>query len=376
LGPKVEADYTQAKFDKTVTVPFGTEEFTLRPQDLKQGSIMVSQPLLGLFVGYQAAEAAKSREDAKGVGLELARATAAFDAASAYIEAQEADELVHLAEATIAASDSQLRDAEALSKSGRIIRSDVLKISIAGQDAKALLARARARQRKARERLLHLVGLPAGSDVKLDPLPDPSAAAKVDPATMAKPQGNAPVERLEVRRAALDVEAAEHDARLSRWRFAPSVNAFMKWERIYSEPPFGNPPFTRSYGVMASWEIWDNGAKIYAARASDAQTRKAEAALRESKDQARLEIDGLVADVQAAKESLIAARASVEQAEEAYRLDKARFANGLVTATDLLLSDATQTKAKGNFVMTLTQLHRLALNLQKAAGATKPQQIR
>jgi outer membrane protein TolC len=375
LGPKVHANYTQATFDRAVTVPFGAEAITLRPDDLRQGGLEVKQPLSGLFAAYELAAAAKSRQDASAANLDLERAAAAFDTAGAYLEAQEADELVRLAETSIAAFESQTRDAEALSRSGKIIRSDLLKISIAIQDAKAQLARATARQTKARERLLHLVGLPRGSAVTLEPLPKAAAAAKSIPSLLAAARNEAAPDRLEVKKAALDVAAAEHAVSLSKWKFAPSVDAFVKWDRIYSEPPFGNPEFTRSYGVTASWEIWDNGARIFAAREASALTRKSAAALREAKDQARLETDGLVADLLAAKEALAAAQAAVDQAEEAYRLDKARFTNGLVTATDLLLSEATRTKIKGAYVTTLAQLGRLALDLQRAGGATKPRML-
>src|SRR5262249_49753326 len=151
---------------------------------------------------------------------------------------------------------------------------------------------------------------------------------------------------------------------LTRWQFAPSVNAFARWERIYSEPPFGNPPFTRTFGVQASWDLWDNGARVFATQEAAAKTQKSQAALKEMQEQVGLETSGLMADLRAAKETLKAAKAAVDQADEAYRLDKARFASGLITATDLLLSEATETKARGNLVMTLTEVHRLALNLE------------
>lgn len=375
LGPKVRADFSETRYDKEITVPFGSENALLRADNLREGSIAVLQPVSGLYTAYQQTAAAKSYEETSQLNLDIAKASASFQVADAYLQAQQAREQVEIAKSSLMATESQVKDAEALTQSGRLMRSDFLKIGIAQQDAKAQWARAKAEQKKSMDRLLYLVGLPSDAPVQLETLSRVQTADSFPSSDRSTALGNATEKRLELQRAAASVRSAEHSERLTQLKYIPTVDLFVKWQRIYSEPPFGNPPFTRSYGVAASWELWDNGARSFAHDEAAAETRKAQTALQESKDRVRLEIDDLLADLEAAREAFTAAEAAVEQAEEAYRLDKARFSNGLVTTTDLLLSEATATKAKGNRLSSVVHLDRLMLALQRATGSTKPQAL-
>src|SRR5690606_32497369 len=126
---------------------------------------------------------------------------AAFDAADTYLSAQEAAELVRIADASIAAAEGQQKDAEALAKSGRIIRSDLLKINIAAQDAKAQRAKAIAAEKKARERLFYLVGLPMDDSIILEPMPTAVASDSYVMPESATALNEAAQNRLELKQA-------------------------------------------------------------------------------------------------------------------------------------------------------------------------------
>ena len=373
LGPKVNAAFASTRYDKDVAASLGADSFSIRPSHLDAGDIVVSQPVTGIYTAMERAGMTHVQQDVSVSALDRAKADAAFGAAEAYRQAQEADEMVRIAQAGIAATAGQVHDAESLAASGRLIRSDLLKIKIAQQEARAQLAKSVAVQKKAHERLRYAVGLAPGQDVALDPLPPVASVQSYQAPVVEKAVSQAETSRLELREAALGVEQAAYGTRLARWQFAPQVDVFAKWEHIYSPPPFGTPDYTRSYGVPASWELWDNGSRVFAARAAQATVQKAATALQETKDHVRLEIEALEADLQAAKESLAAAEASVKQAEEAYRLDKARFASGLVTATDLLLSQAGETKTRGALVAAATETDLLILRLERALGQPRPQ---
>ena len=372
LGPKLRGDYTAARFDKPVDVAFGPQAFTLRPDELREGSLTLSQPVTGFYGAYEKAGIARTQRDRSAMGLDQAKANAAFAAAEAYRRAQQADEFVRIAQGSIASTESQAKDGDALAKSGRLIRSDLLKIKIAQQDARAQLARSVAGQKKARERLLYALGLPHGENPQLDPLPNAANIRAYVPPAYQGAVDQASNARLDVKQASLGVEQAEYVSSLAHFRFAPDINLFLKWERIYSPPPFGNPDFTRSYGVTASWDIWDNGAKVFVSQQAAAETLKAQTALTEAKDKMHLELEGLLVDFDAAKETLLAAEASVAAAEEAYRLDKARFGSGLVTTTDLLLSENSQTKARGALVTAAVEADLMRLGIEQALGEKKP----
>lgn len=372
LGPKVVAEFNDITFDKPVEVAFGPAPIAIRPETLREGSISVHQPLTGLFVAFEKAGLARAQQDASEVGLQLAKAEAAFGAAEAYRRAQQADEMVRISQASIGVTEAQSRDAQYMADSGKLIRSDVLKINISQQDAHAALAKAVATQRKAHDRLRYALGLSPGQTVALEPLMQASQVQRYSAPALETAVRAATGSRLEVKQAALQVERAEYANRVTNLRYAPKVDAFVKWDRIYSAPPFGQPDFTRSFGLAASWDLWDNGSRVFAHQEIAALAQKATTALQESKDKLRLELSGLFADLDAAKEALTAAQATVTQAEEAYRLDKARFGSGLVTTTDLVASEGVQTKARGALVTAVTDIDLLILGIERALGDAKP----
>lgn len=372
MGPKVKMDYSDVAFDKAVAVDFGATPFTIRPDKMREGSISIRQPITGIYTAFEKAGLARATQNASEVGLELAKSEAAFNAAEFYRRAQQADEVVRIAQASIGVTEAQTRDAQSLADSGKLIRSDVLKINIAQQDARAALAKAIAAQRKAYERLRHALGLTAGQQIALEPLLQTTTVQRYSAPALDTAIRQASGARLEIKQASLQVERASYANRVANWRYAPTVDAFIKWDRIYSAPSFGQPDYTRSIGIAASWDIWDNGSRVFAHQEIAALSQKAETALQESKDKVRLELAGLFADLDASKEALIAAQATVTQAEEAYRLDKARFGSGLVTTTDLITSEAVQTKARGALVAAVTDIDLIILGIERALGDAKP----
>lgn len=372
LGPKAKVGYTQAKFDKAVTTQFGSESITLRPDEMKTGTVSVHQPVFGLYSAWEKANLERVQRDSAELGVEQAKVDAAFMAGEAYRRAQQTEELLKIAQASIAATESQQKDAKALLQSGRLIQSEFLKIQIANLDAKTQLAKATAARDKAYEVLRVALGLPDGAPLTAEPFPQASAVESDGERSYADALKASEAARLDVKQAALSVEKADYAVQVAHAKFAPNVDVFIKWDREYGEPAFGQPDFTRSYGVQATWDIWDNGSRVFAEHEVAAQQRKAESVLNETKDRMRAEIYALLADLKAAKESVSLARANVGQAEEAYRLDQARFRNGLVTATDLVSSEAVQTKARGALVSAAAEADVLLWKLQRSLGEKAP----
>ena len=375
LGPKVNANYSDVKFDRTVSVALGPVNYVLRPQTLQEANLVVSQPLLGLFPAAERLGLERKRKEASQLNLNFAKTVTAFEVAQVYRKAQLAREMVHIAEASILATNSQAKDAQALLESGRFIRSDLLKISIAQQEARSDLAKAIAAQKKVDDRLRYTIGLSSHQTLSLEALPSMASVQSFAPPDLDLALKEATKTRLELKNASLEVQKAESMRRLARWKFIPEVDFFIGWDSYYSALPFGTPAFTRSYGLTAKWEIWDRGSRLTATRETSGMLRKSNTALQDTKDKMRLEIQAILADLEAMKEALSATQVIASQAEEAYRLDKARFANGLVTATDLLLSLAKQTKAQGSLVGSVTEMSLLILSLEQALGNTSPKTL-
>ena len=382
MGPRVDLSGSASNFDKPVVVGFGGPPLVARPGQLRSATLAIRQPITGLWPLWEKAKLEGTQEEIAGLDLEIKKIDAAFSAAEAYLRLQEASEKQRIADASIVATESQARDAASLVESGRIIKSDLLKIEIAKQEAKAARARAVADRQKSMANLAFLLNLPENTQILIEPLPQSdtkiksiSAASQVivkQAVDLSHVYNQALEHRLDLKQVSLMINKAHHAQHAADTHFAPMVDAVVSWDRYYDRPPFATPVYTRTIALQATWQLWDNGSRVYAHREAAANIQKAEAAVQLAKDKLRLQLESVIADLQAATEALTAAEATVAQAEEAYRLDKARFNTGLVTATDLVLSETAQTRARGALISALTQVEILNLMTQKALGDARP----
>ena len=374
LGPRIALEASDVRFDKSVMIPFGGDMATVRPDHILDGSLSVTQPVTGLYTNWQRSRVERSAEKIAQLTVDLSGADAAFGTAEVYLRAQQAAEMINISMASIAATEAQVHDAEALLTSGRLIKSDLLRIKIAEDEARAALARATADRDKVYELLRYDLGLAEDANFAIESLPTVEKVIQQYESVAASTSHDAYQGRLELKQAQMAVDKAANSQKVVHMKFAPQINLFMKWDRIYSTPlAFGTPDYTRTVGVAATWDLWDNGSRVLAEQEVSAQVKKAGVAVEETREQLRLELSSLFADVRATREALAARMSAMTQAEEAYRIDKARFGIGLVTATDLVLSEASQTRARGALLASLTEINVLLLKIKKATGALTPQ---
>lgn len=383
IGPKVTAGYTELKFDKKIneTIPLaippslgGTGEpimFPVRDDKMRTASITVAQPIVSLYPLIQYARFEGVNADLKQTTLKIIEREVAYGSAVGYRRAQQAAEMVDIARASIKAAENQSKDAKALFSAGKLTKGDLLKVEMALLDAKAQLAKAEAGRDVAFSSLSEALGLPHDSFLVLD---------KISRAPKPGPLGDQPRNDLvdKAVRTRLEMTAANHGASLADFgkslayaKFTPQVNVFAKWEKDYYNlvPEARN---TRTYGVQATWDIWSNGQSFFEVYEASAGQLKAEESKHEQEQKIRLEVYQALSNLKAAKEMVVLAQGVLEQAEEAYRIETARFRSGATTTTDLLLSENAQTKARGGLVAALTELDIQYLNLGKAVGFESP----
>lgn len=87
---------------------------------------------------------------------------------------------------------------------------------------------------------------------------------------------------------------------------------------------------------------------------------------------ARVELTQADANLKASHEALALAELAVKQAEEAYRMEQARFRTGSRSATDLVLAESAQAGARGRLVLATANVWSWQWKLQKAAGVDAP----
>ncbi len=372
VGPRVKGMYNEVHYQDQLTVPFGSQSFIIRDDYTKLLDLQVLQPITGAFALMENARLQGLQEDMSKAGTQITEAELAFQAADSWLRAYQADRQVLISEASIAASESQLKDASALERAGRMNRGDVLKLELLVSESRAQAAQIRAFREIAFASLRETIGVPPGSVINLsESLPTASFVnIKAEQAL-----STALERRLEMVQAHGGVDAAQFGKKLAYAEFLPSVNIFLQFERnLGNLNVFGMTEKTvRTYGIQLNWDLWNNGSTVFAVREAAQRKVSAQEGVRATETTIRLEVLSALANLKSAQEFLDLAKVAVEQASEAYRIEKARFMTGTRSATDLVLAQTSATGAKVRHVTAQTDLISSELKYQKALGEGRPQ---
>ena len=258
VGPKLQGTYNRVFLEEEKKVNFGGSDIVMAPKESRTASLTLSQPLTGALTLISYAQYEGLRKEIESQKFELTKAQIRFATVESFYVAQNALTLRKVAEEALAAANKQVADGYSLFKAGRIHRGDLLKLELFLSNAKAQLAQVKAAETGAVTRLKALAGLDLEAPVTLAP-------TKNVPAT---PQDQAVAEaakvRLDVRAAETGIEVSQFGKKLARSEFFPSVNAFAKVDYNLLEPTGlgGSDKVSRSYGVQATWNLWNNGVDV------------------------------------------------------------------------------------------------------------------
>lgn len=372
LGPKATLSYSQIHYDeKQEVTAFGPTPILIRDDVLKNGSLVVKQPITGLYGYIENARRTNLEEDLAEEALRRERAQAGFAGAEAFLKAYNAQEQVIIAEAAVAAAQSSANDAAVSHRVGRTNQADYLKLQVNLSQKQSRLAQARAERVAAIATLRQVLRMPHDEIFYLkQDLPELAIPVAAIDAALTE----ALAKRPDVKEAKMSAELVSYQKKLAYTEFIPSVELFGQIDRNFGEiTALGNPERdVKYYGITAQWTFWNNGASVFKTREAFARTRAAEANASLAEDLARVEVIAAVETLQAAKEAIKFAETGVKQAEEAFRIDQIRFKSGSISATDQILSESTKSESQGQFVNSRTQLLSAYFRLQKALGYDQP----
>ncbi len=371
LGPRVKVNYNEVRFDDTQVAPMNGQLVVIRPKQTKVGQLQVLQPITGAIALQQNAGLQGANQRLLEAETSLTESNVAFSAAEAWLRAYQADRQLAIADASILATESQLKDARALERAERLNRGDVLKLELMVSESKTRSAQARAFREIAFASLREAVGLAPDAEINLDnSLPQISALSMESEQALT----TAFARRVELTKAREGADIAGYGKKLAYTQFVPNVNVFLQYEHNYGElSAFSSQRQVRSYGIQASWDIWNNGSSVFAIREASQRQVQAEEGVRGVETMVRMDVLSAFANLRAARESLELAKVADEQATEAYRIEKVRFSAGTRSATDLVLAETSATGSKIRNVTAQTDWISSQLKCQKALGEGRPQ---
>ena len=278
-------------------------------------------------------QAAQALANAAGVQYDLARMETIEAVTGAFVRLAQLRAVEHAQQQRLDALRTQQSQLATLHDEGRVAHVDVLKIDEVVLDAQADLRATRRQQENVLQALAAEMGRDeplAMEDVQLVSLPP---ADERSPAAHDVPVNQTP----RVAAAAAQLSAAESHAREAARSFLPSIEVFG----------------TEQMRTGSAWDVdsqWMAGVrlKIPVAQfglfarhdAQQAKVREQEAALDDARLQVRVALDELTNQFREAADRVATTAARVKHLDEAHRIESAAYAEGRLTLTDLLTTEA------------------------------------
>ncbi len=268
-----------------------------------------------------------------------------------------------------AAAEESVRITEKLHKQGMAVKSDILSARVNLEDMRIKLIEARNAESTALDQLKLLMGRPLSTPLNVaDPvspalMPGDDAALRKQ-AAETHPGLRALREQVDAARAA--VEAA-------RAGKSPQFNVSLRQEWNDRTLGFNSNAYMMA-GVL-SWNAFDGGTLQAGIDRAEARRNELAAKLRQTEDGIGFQTTDARRKALEAEERAAVRQLSVEQAEEARRLVKMRYENGVAPLIELLSAQAQLDKARADLVAARYDLAVTRTELRLAVGVLEPEQI-
>jgi outer membrane protein len=348
--------------------PAGGAAPALRVRDrvTSQVSVTLAQPISALVVLHRLIALEQNGVEAARADQARARLDTAQRASEAYLRLLQARAFVSVAEKSVAQVEAQLERAKVLEKAGALAHVDVLRLTSARDSARQGLLRARAGMEVGQAGLLLALELPAGTPIEVvDDFPDPpprlvtSDSETAAAALRDRPELRGASERLEQARAGRAVAVSQ---------LLPNILGVATYQHTEGQSTF-QPKNAWFVGATLSWDIWDWGKRWSGVKEAEARANQAALGRRTLGDQVAFDAQRRLVEARAAYESLALARSGLEAAEEAYRIQSVRYAEGAATTTDVIDAEADVSRARSSYAQSRYDYYLAQATLARAVGS-------
>lgn len=292
--------------------------------------------------------------------LQVVTAYAGIDAAQAF---------VGVTRQAVDAANSYLSLSDKLYEQGVVSKSDLLKSEVNSGDVQLRHQQAIDQRSNAKDSLRIITGMPGDQPFHINELID-----------IAQPQGSLEDARSLAMRnnpqiVALtqQIDAARSGVSAARSVYKPQFNLMAQQD--WNSRTLGLKNDSYTVGGVLSWKILDFGAR-------SGQVERAVAGLSDAQSRQLMAINTLLAQVgetwraaHLAEHRLQVKKLAITQSEEAARLEKLRYEQGLSTLTNLLQAQAELDKSRAEFVQAQYELIVQRAALLLATGLLEPSAI-
>jgi outer membrane protein TolC len=361
--PQVNAAGAYTRFDEESVIPagaLGPDPVTLQPRDQLTGQLEVTQPLIAppAWFGIRSAGlGARVADD----NVENARRELLFGVAQAYYEAVSVKKAIGVQERRLAIALAHEKDARIRFEAGAVPKVTLLRAEIDRAQAEQDLKRTQNGFESAKVVLATLLDRRQPAfDVEIPPAPRL-------PENLDELEQQALRERPDVRAAETSVRLAESNRQVAWARYFPVLGAFGRYQ-VSDVAGLTGDRDTITYGLQASWDIFDGGLREAELREGSARISEADAARRGTENRAVEEVRRARLDRDSAVANRVKAEEQLALAQENQKLIEVNFRAG--AATYLEVSDANTELAAAELAVITETLNAdlAALRLLQTSG--------
>lgn len=276
-------------------------------------------------------------------GDEMAKQQLIFALLQAYEGVRAADAAIMVGEKAKAAAESTVKTTRSLLQRGVVVKSDLLSAQVHLEETELALQHAQDAKANALEGLAILIGWPADKPLTVD-APVRPAAPGADLLTL---QAQALANNAGIQALQHQVKAAQAGITVARAAYLPHVNAMAIQE--WNGSTLGNAVPSYTLAGVVSWDVLDF-ARGGGMDQADAKRQQALAALQEAQDHLRLEVAQDWRSAREAARRVQVRKLAAQQMEEAQRLIRLRYENGVETITGLLRGQAQLDQVRAELV--------------------------
>ncbi|ESU26417.1 outer membrane protein, RND efflux system precursor [Flavobacterium limnosediminis JC2902] len=293
--------------------------------------IEVVQPLINVD-GIYGRQAAKAKMEAYQLQTERSKEYLQLELNKAFMQLQLAYKAVKVLEKANTTSEATLKYVENNFKQGYLQKTDVLSVQVRVNDVKNQLQYAKSNVQNASDYLAFLLQEEMTGKVYLptEALENAIAVTSLT-ATLSD-------NRKDLQAMNKSSEAYRKMMQSGKMSFLPRLNAFGSYE-LYDTQLFGMGASGYVLGAQLSWSLFDGYKTIGKSQKVKADFQKSELDVKQYKAQSQLELNKTNRQLLDAENKVNLSRLAFEQSQEAQRIRKNRFTQGLEKTTDVLLSE-------------------------------------
>lgn len=326
--------------------------------------------LFDSFGSWRAINRAERVKDASGHQMERTDQEIIFRVVDSYYGVLLAKKQLEVAEQAMKTAQAILDRSKNRFGSGVVVESDYLSAQVRFATRKQELIRVQNNLALAHAQLSTSMGVSAENEID----PEEDLAERSLPATPLEEAEKTAVEmRPDLKRIRSEEAAQQQSVSIAKSSFGPRVNAFGGWEA-------DNPTFVAGgggnnwlAGIEVQFELFQGGAKRAQLSHQRALQDKVAAIKETATDAVRLEVRRTYYDVDAARQQMEVARATIAEAQESLRINQNRYNSGLSTISDLLAAEDAALRSQTDYWEAVYRYQTGYASLELASGTLSPQ---